>query len=94
MTERNPMTDKLPEFVEQWIAEVTEYRDNGFNRPSMPCIDVDDLRAFLAKFVLCEREPAAWISTLPFGVVGGRWVDADEAIAALIADVRRQKGEE
>lgn len=30
------------------------------------CIDVDDLRAFLAQYVLCEKEPIARIHTCSY----------------------------
>ena len=46
------MTDKLPEFVEQWIEENTLFG----------CIDAELVRAFLAKFVLCDREPVGHVA--------------------------------
>lgn len=43
------MTDKLPEWVEKWVE------DNEL----FGCIDAGLVRAFLAKFVLCERDSRA-----------------------------------
>jgi len=52
MTERNPMTDKLPEWVEQWIAKYSQAKHGMM-------IAECDVRAFLAQFVLCSHEVAA-----------------------------------
>lgn len=58
------MTDKLPEWLEKWIAHnenAYEARDKyGDLHGVNVAIDVDDLRAFLAKFVLCSPEVAAY----------------------------------
>lgn len=73
------MTNKLPEWVERWIAEVTKYRNGVFSHDEIGCIDVADLRTFLSQFVLCEREPKMYLNqttgdALPSGVVKGAYI--------------------
>lgn len=57
------MTDKLPQWVEQWILQngyVLEARDKyGDSHGVNVVIDTADLRAFLSKFVLCKRDSSA-----------------------------------
>jgi len=58
------MTDKLQEFVERWIA-AKQFRTLKMTEVGSfegQAVDVDDLRAFLSKFVLCGRETEAWQS--------------------------------
>lgn len=68
----NPMTDKLPEFVEQWILQnecALEARDKyGDSHGVNVAIDAADLRAFLAKFVLCQRTSSA-VMHVPTGAL-------------------------
>lgn len=45
------MTDKLPQFVDEWIAE----------HELFGCIDAGLVRDFLAKFVLCEKASAVTV---------------------------------
>jgi hypothetical protein len=74
------MSDKLQDVVERFIAEnenAYEARDKyGDLHGANIAIDVADLRAFLAQYVLCEREPKMYYNptngdVLPSGVVRG-----------------------
>lgn len=60
------MTDKLPQFVEDWILK-HEQDLYGSGTCWLNMIRADDLRAFLAQFVLCEREPVAHAVVAPDG---------------------------
>lgn len=56
------MTDKLPEWVEQWIT-AKQFRTLKMTEVGSfegQAVDVADLRAFLAKFVLCDRDPVLY----------------------------------
>lgn len=54
------MTDKLQDVVERFIAEHETEAECGAGS-FIKCIDTQDLRAFLEQYVLCEREPVAWL---------------------------------
>lgn len=56
------MTDKLPQFVEDWIAQTTVTMQLN---PKYSGVLEEDLRDFLVKFVLCEREPVGNASSDP-----------------------------
>lgn len=53
------MTDKLQDVVERFIHqnEVVYIDRCNADGSAITGIDVDDLRAFLAQYVLCEKEP-------------------------------------
>lgn len=57
------MTDKLPEWIENWIAENSCEMESTRHQAVL----VSDLRAFLAQFVLCKREPVAHAVVAPDG---------------------------
>jgi hypothetical protein len=73
------MSDKLQDVAERFIAEysrITEERDKyGDSYPGSDSlvVDVADLRAFLAQYVLCESEPFGYFKAEPFG-----WTDCAE----------------
>ncbi len=52
------MTDKLPDFVEAWIAENAD--EAYFGIDAVQSVRESDLRAFLAQYVLCDKEPIAF----------------------------------
>lgn len=62
------MTDKLQDVVDVFIASA-HYPDGD----KVPCIAVHDLRAFLAQYVVCNRESVVFA----LGVIDGR-LDAND----------------
>ena len=57
--------------LELQIAKVIRDVD-GNNKLGASALAEHIAAALLSRFVLCDAEPRAWISTLPYGVVGGR----------------------
>lgn len=58
------MTDKLPEWLESWLDENSIH---PFAGSSFRAVSTYDLRAFLAQFVLCERDVVAHAVVAPDG---------------------------
>jgi hypothetical protein len=57
------MVKKLPQFVETWITEhatfyIDRHNDDG---SAIMGVDVDDLREFLANYVLCDADPIGYL---------------------------------
>jgi hypothetical protein len=86
------MSDKLQDVVERFIAEnenAYEARDKyGDLHGANIAIDVDELRAFLAQYVLCELEPFGYFKAEPFG-----WTDCAETDEGAMALYTPAKGE-
>lgn len=62
------MTDKLPEWLDSWIADneiELRVRDKyGDCSDIVVAVDSDDLRTFLSRFVLCDKTPHPIMSEL------------------------------
>jgi hypothetical protein len=58
--------NKIPEWLEKWIAEnemELRVRDkHGDTSDIVVAVDSDDLRALLSNYRLCEREAARWMN--------------------------------
>jgi hypothetical protein len=81
------MTDKLQDSVERWIEQNERIAEDMGSEYAI--VFVDDLRAFLAQYVLCEKGPFGYFKAEPFG-----WTDCAETDEGAMALYTPAKGVE